>query len=56
MSARAYRPARSLSFALGEIRDNAGSQFDPDVAQAFLEIAVEGMLPQLDGFGEGEAP
>lgn len=56
VSARAYRPARSLSYALDEIRANAGSQFDPDVAQAFLEIVVEGMLPQMDGLGGGEAP
>jgi len=56
VSARAYRPARSFSYALDEIRDNAGSQFDPDVAQVFLEIAVEGMLPQMHGLGEGEAP
>jgi HD-GYP domain-containing protein (c-di-GMP phosphodiesterase class II) len=50
VSKRAYRPAGTLSYALDEIRAGAGTQFDPVVAQAMLELAVEGRLP--DGGGE----
>jgi len=35
---RAYRKALPLTAALDEIRKNAGSQFDPAVAQAFLRL------------------
>jgi HD-GYP domain-containing protein (c-di-GMP phosphodiesterase class II) len=52
VSARAYRPAQGMGYALDEVRDGLGSQFDPVVAQAFLELAVEGMLPDLEGLGE----
>jgi HD-GYP domain-containing protein (c-di-GMP phosphodiesterase class II) len=36
-----------LDQALDEIRSGAGSQFDPDVATAFLDLVHEGAL--LDG-------
>jgi len=48
VSARAYRPARTTGYALDEIRGGAGTQFDPVVAQAMLELAVEGRLPLQD--------
>ena len=35
-SARAYRPAQSSSFAVDELRRHRGSQFDPEVVDAFL--------------------
>jgi diguanylate cyclase (GGDEF)-like protein/PAS domain S-box-containing protein len=35
---RAYRKALPLAAALDEIRKNAGSQFDPEVAEAFLRL------------------
>ncbi len=35
---RAYRPAMPLAAALTEIRKNAGTQFDPAVAGAFLDL------------------
>ncbi len=38
-SDRPHRPARSLSRALAELRIGAGAQFDPDVVQAFFEVA-----------------
>ena len=37
-SDRPYREAMSLERALGEIREGAGTQFDPDIARAFLEL------------------
>jgi HD-GYP domain-containing protein (c-di-GMP phosphodiesterase class II) len=38
-SDRPYRPALSHDEAVAEVRRCAGTQFDPQVAQAFLEIA-----------------
>ncbi|MDI6740245.1 MAG: HD-GYP domain-containing protein [Candidatus Edwardsbacteria bacterium] len=35
--ARTYRPTFSRDQAVQEIRDNTGTQFDPDVSQAFVE-------------------
>jgi HD-GYP domain-containing protein (c-di-GMP phosphodiesterase class II) len=46
-SDRPYRAAMKLDHALDEIRSGAGSQFDPDVATAFLDLVHEGAL--LDG-------
>ena len=36
-SARAYRPALSVAQALVELERCAGSQFDPELAQAFVD-------------------
>ncbi|MCX7794613.1 MAG: response regulator [Thermodesulfovibrionales bacterium] len=36
-SARPYRPALGHEFAIEELRNNAGSQFDPMVVKAFLQ-------------------
>lgn len=38
---RAYRPALMPEMAKKEIRDNAGTQFDPSLAEAFLELLEE---------------
>lgn len=43
-SDRPYRAAMPLDRALGEVRDGAGTQFDPGVAGAFLELVDEGGL------------
>lgn len=43
-SDRPYRAAMKLDQALDEIRSGAGSQFDPDVATAFLDLVHEGAL------------
>jgi HD-GYP domain-containing protein (c-di-GMP phosphodiesterase class II) len=37
---RPYRQALSVSAAIAELRTNAGTQFDPDVVEAFLRVAV----------------
>ena len=37
-SARAYRGALDKEHALGEVRDNAGSQFDPELATLFMKV------------------
>jgi len=41
---RSYRRAMPIEAALGEIHRNAGTQFDPDVAQAFLTL-MQGWSP-----------
>ncbi len=43
-SDRPYRMAMSIDEALNEIRRCAGSQFDPEVAAAFLKIPVTGIV------------
>jgi putative nucleotidyltransferase with HDIG domain len=45
-SDRPYRKALSHEIATQEIHDHSGSQFDPEVATAFLEMCNEGLLPQ----------
>ena len=44
-SKRAYQPALPVDFAVHEIRKNAGSQFDPQVVEIFLELAEVDALP-----------
>lgn len=38
---RVYRKAMSREAAIGQIRDNAGTQFDPQIAKIFLECLEE---------------
>jgi putative nucleotidyltransferase with HDIG domain len=45
-SDRPYRDALSHEIAIQEIHDHAGTQFDPEVATAFIAICDEGRLPQ----------
>ena len=44
-SDRPYRKALSHEIALQEIADHAGTQFDPEVADAFFQLCKEGGLP-----------
>ncbi len=41
-SDRPYRPALPMEVAVGEVRDGAGTQFDPNAVAAFLELVDEG--------------
>jgi HD-GYP domain-containing protein (c-di-GMP phosphodiesterase class II) len=43
-SRRAYRPALTIEQALGELTRCAGSQFDPELAAAFVEGWVSGEI------------
>jgi diguanylate cyclase (GGDEF)-like protein len=45
ISDRPYRPAMPAAKALDELREGAGSQFDPRVAQALLEILGDNAPP-----------
>jgi len=47
-SDRPYRAAMPLERALDEISDGSGTQFDPAVAGAFLELVDEGGLEVLE--------
>lgn len=46
-SNRPYRQALPLASALAEVRECAGSQFDPVVVRAFLAAWAEGELAQI---------
>jgi putative nucleotidyltransferase with HDIG domain len=41
-STRSYRPGLSLRAAIAEIQKNAGTQFDPVAAKAFLQLIADG--------------
>jgi len=49
-TSRPYREFNEKShlFALTELVNNAGTQFDPDVVKALLKIAHDGLLPKED--------
>ncbi len=46
-SDRPYRKALPHEVAVQEIRDHSGSQFDPEVAAAFVTMCIEGQLLKL---------
>jgi GAF domain-containing protein len=46
-SARSYRQPVPVAEALAEVRKGAGTQFDPTVARAFLELAERGAFEVL---------
>lgn len=45
ISKRAYKEPLSVEYAMGELEKNKGTQFDPDVAEAFIELIKEGKIP-----------
>lgn len=45
VSDRPYRPALSQEKARQELRDNAGTQFDPQVVEAFLKVLSKTSFP-----------
>jgi putative nucleotidyltransferase with HDIG domain len=53
-SSRPYQSALSLDEALGELRRNAGTQFDPNVVAAFEGYLAEMRAPEPRG--EGDEP
>jgi HD-GYP domain-containing protein (c-di-GMP phosphodiesterase class II) len=48
-SDRPYREALDMDEALDRIRLGAGTQFDPNVVEAFLELAADGQIGLLPG-------
>ena len=42
---RSYRRARPLSYCLDQLKENAGSQFDPQIAKVATSILCKGLLP-----------
>jgi HD-GYP domain-containing protein (c-di-GMP phosphodiesterase class II) len=50
-SDRPYRPARHHAFALRELLDNCGTQFDADVVNAFIRARSAGVPEQLRAVG-----
>jgi diguanylate cyclase (GGDEF)-like protein len=50
LGGRPYRPARSVEVALAELRRSAGTQFDPEVVEAFCTVLAEQeTTPALSG-------
>lgn len=47
-STRPYRPARSDEVALAELRAGAGSQFDPQIVEAFADMHCRSTVPHHD--------
>ena len=45
ISKRAYKEPLSVEYAMGELERNKGTQFDPKVADAFIELIKEGKVP-----------
>ena len=45
ISKRAYKEPLSVEYAMGELEKNKGTQFDPRVADAFIELIKEGKVP-----------
>jgi len=41
---RAYRRARPISYCLEQLKENAGTQFDPKIAEVAASILCKGML------------
>ena len=48
-STRSYHQALSAAGACREIAANSGSQFDPEIAEAVVELVGEGQLPVSEG-------
>ncbi len=46
-SSRAYRAARTVEWAIEEIRRCSGTQFDPRIVEVFLKLAEEGALDEV---------
>jgi HD-GYP domain-containing protein (c-di-GMP phosphodiesterase class II) len=55
-SDRPYRKARPVHYALEEIRRNAGSQFDPQVVEAFLRVGTKGFIRHENTMREHAVP
>ncbi|MFZ3207508.1 MAG: HD domain-containing phosphohydrolase [Geobacteraceae bacterium] len=63
-SDRPYRKALSISVAVKELQDNAGSQFDPDLIPHFVELLKSGMFtfthlydsPAVPAFQQDQTP
>jgi len=53
---RPYRKARPHQYALEEISRSAGSQFDPQVVEAFLRVGTRGLIPDDDMMREHATP
>ena len=45
ISKRAYKEPLSVEYAMGELEKNKGTQFDPEVADAFIGLIKEGKVP-----------
>lgn len=54
-STRSYRQALPHDVALAEILDNAGSQFDPDLANRFVELAARSFAGREQLISEADA-
>ncbi len=49
-STRPYRKQMELEYCLNEIRKGEGTQFNPQIAEAFIELVHDGWLDQEDDY------
>jgi len=47
-SHRSYQPALSVEHAIGELRTHSGTQFDPDIADAFVGMIEAGEVAPIE--------
>lgn len=47
-SARCYRGKLNNDFIINELKENSGSQFDPEIAEYMLDMIREGVAPAVD--------
>jgi HD-GYP domain-containing protein (c-di-GMP phosphodiesterase class II) len=55
-SDRPYRKAMPHQYALEETSRNAGSQFDPQVVEAFLRVGTKGLIRDDSAMREHAVP
>jgi HD-GYP domain-containing protein (c-di-GMP phosphodiesterase class II) len=51
ISDRPYRRARPMEMAIEEIEDGSGTQFDPEIVDAFVSLVEEESLTATEGDG-----
>jgi len=54
MSDRPYRPGARLEVAVGELMDNRGTQFDPELVDLFMDLMRQGKIDFMELYDRDE--
>ena len=54
MSDRPYRSGARLEVAVGELVDNRGTQFDPELVDLFMDLMREGKIDFMELYDRDE--